>query len=133
MDLQNTKYEDCMFDLIICSHVLEHIENDRKAISELVRILKIGGQALILVPISDLASTYEAPWITEPEDRLLHFGEKTHLRKYGRDFSERLRTYGNLPLSGVRVIEAEDFLSEIEIEKMRIKDDVIFHLLKERH
>lgn len=83
---------DC--DAIICIHVLEHIEKDRKAISELYRVLKPGGWALITVPINLDRPTYENPEIVTPEDRRVHFGESQHVRLYGFDFIDRLKAQG---------------------------------------
>ena len=136
MDVQDMPYEDRTFDLVCCSHVLEHVENDRKAMSEIARVLKNGGPAIILVPISS-GSTHEDPAITSPADRLLHFGSPNHVRRYGLDFVERLKAAG----FNVRIVRAADFLSAHEIEKMRIRhrvrsgqpaveEDLIFHCTK---
>ena len=95
MDIQDIKFNNNYFDIIICSHVLEHVFNDRKAIKELYRGLKPGGKAIILVPIDhSREKTYEDVKITKPEDRLRYFGQKDHVRLYGRDFIERLEQAG---------------------------------------
>ncbi|MBT8271832.1 MAG: SAM-dependent methyltransferase, partial [Bacteroidia bacterium] len=72
-----------------------HIPDDRKAMSEIFRILKPGGIAILQVP-QDLNrdETYEDPEITEPEDRKQHFGQYDHVRIYGLDYFDRLRTVG---------------------------------------
>jgi len=91
MDITNIKLKSNIFNIIICSHVLEHVEEDRKALKELYRILKQGGLAIIIVPINkSLKKTYENPLITSPEERLKHFGQEDHVRWYGLDFIERL-------------------------------------------
>jgi len=91
IDIQKINYADNMFDVIICSHVLEHVPDDHSAIKELFRVLKKNGTAFILVPIFyDLYRTYENPSYNTPELREEHFGHHDHVRKYGTDFSTRL-------------------------------------------
>lgn len=95
MDIANLGFADQAFDAIICSHVLEHVPDDRRALSELFRVLKPGGWAVIQVPISfSLEETYEDPTITEPEERHRAFGQRDHLRIYGKDYLNRLRDAG---------------------------------------
>lgn len=85
---------DDHFDLLICYHVLEHVENDRKAMQELHRVLKPGGKALIQTPFKD-GTIYEDPAITTPSERLLHFGQDDHVRIYSASgLAERLRAAG---------------------------------------
>ena len=79
------------FDGIICSHVLEHVKDDARAIAQLNWVLHQKGWAIIRVPISpSRLKSYENPSITSPTDRKKHFGQWNHVRKYGRDFRERL-------------------------------------------
>ena len=87
---------DNSFDLIVCSHVLEHIDNDMLAMSELFRILKNDGVALIQVPIHKELSqvTYENPTIISKEDRIKYFGQFDHVRIYGLDIEKRLKNAG---------------------------------------
>jgi len=99
-DITATSFPDSMFDLIFCSHVLEHIEDDNKAMKELVRILKPDGFAILLVPIKDsfhgrvIEKTFEDFSVTSPEEREKVFGQRDHVRIYGRDFKERLEKAG---------------------------------------
>lgn len=95
MDLTRLDLEDESFDCSYCSHVLEHIEDDRAAMSELYRVLRPGGWGLLVVPIHR-ETTYENPAIVDPADRLSHFGQADHVRRYGRDFADRLRSVGFL-------------------------------------
>ncbi|SEW10854.1 class I SAM-dependent methyltransferase [Chitinophaga arvensicola] len=82
---------DDSFDVILCSHVLEYIKEDRKAISELFRVLKPGGIALIQVPIKPgLKVTHEDDSITSPEQRALVYGDPGHIRYYGEDYARKL-------------------------------------------
>ncbi len=94
-DITDLKYADNTFDIIICNHVLEHIENDFKAMSELFRVLKVGGIAILQVPIAlDLERTYEDPSITTPAERNNAFGHEDHLRLYGQDYIQKLAREG---------------------------------------
>lgn len=75
---------DDSFDLILCYHILEHIEEDRQAMRELARILKPGGICLVQTPFKS-GEIYEDPEIREREERLLHFGQEDHVRIYSVD------------------------------------------------
>ena len=89
-------YGDASKDVFICSHILEHIPDDDKAIAELYRVLKPGGWGIIMVPLLiGLAHTYEDSSITTEEGRLRHFGLEDHLRVYSKnDFLQRLKRAG---------------------------------------
>jgi SAM-dependent methyltransferase len=85
---------DDSFDVIICSHVLEHVD-DRAAISELYRVLRPGGLLIAMFPIVEgWHETYEQPSINSPDDRLLHFGQHDHARFFGSDARARLSAPG---------------------------------------
>ena len=90
MDITNIQYPDNSFDIIYCSHVLEHVPDDRQAMSEFYRGLKPGGWAILQVPLADRDVTYEDFSITDPVEREKHFGQHDHVRWYGRDFTDRL-------------------------------------------
>lgn len=90
LDITKIDFPDDHFDLIICSHVLEHVDDDRRAMRELFRVLAPGVTAILMVPMGTGADTYEDPSITEPAERLRHFGQFDHVRIYGRDYSQRL-------------------------------------------
>ncbi len=93
-DLTRIELEDASFDLIICYHVLEHIEADRQAMRELHRVLSGGGVCLIQTPFK-AGAIYENPAITDPAERLEHFGQEDHLRIYSVSGLEaRLREAG---------------------------------------
>ena len=81
--------------LFFCNHVLEHIEDDAKAISELFRVMKKGGMGIFQIPHNlNLEKTYEDFSISSPEERKKHFGQYDHVRIYGRDYFDRLRIGG---------------------------------------
>lgn len=111
MDITDIQYEDGAFDVIYCSHVLEHVPDDRKAIKELYRVLKAGGWALIVVPLN-VEKTFENPSITDPAERERLFGQHDHVRKYGHDFEGRLKKVGFV----VKKVFPGDFLSESQIK-----------------
>jgi SAM-dependent methyltransferase len=83
------------FDAIICSHVLEHIPDDRQAMRELFRVLKPAGWATLMVPVEPgRAETFEDPRVVLPAEREQVFGHHDHVRIYGQDFTERLERTG---------------------------------------
>ena len=87
-------FKDNFFDVIICNHVLEHVKDDQKAMSELFRVLKPEGFAILQIPISKTArETFEDFSITTPEDREKYFGQKDHVRIYGQDYKKRLESF----------------------------------------
>jgi len=94
-DICNLPFEENSFDIVFCNHVLEHIEDDNKAMSELFRVLKPGGMGIFQIP-QDLSreTTYEDFSITKPEERTKHFGQYDHVRIYGRDYFKRLKAVG---------------------------------------
>lgn len=97
VDLQNMlAYADGRFDAFVCSHVLEHVEDDRKAMRELYRILAVGGWGIAMVPINSRAE--ETDEETEPltaSERIQRFGQADHVRFYSaRDFKQRLTAAG---------------------------------------
>ena len=95
MDVQDIPFDDNTFDVVICNHVLEHVTDDHKAMSELYRILKPGGLGIFQVPQDvNLEQTYQDANITSPEERAKHFGQYDHLRIYGMDYFEKLKAVG---------------------------------------
>jgi SAM-dependent methyltransferase len=95
IDITEIPYADNTFDVIFCSHVLEHVPNDRKAMSELARVLKPGGWAYLQVPLDrKREKTFEDPNIVSPEDRLRYYWQEDHVRLYGLDYKDRLEQTG---------------------------------------
>lgn len=94
-DITNLPFSDDSFDVIFCNHVLEHVTNDKKALSELYRVMKKGGWGIFQIP-QDLNRefTYEDYTITDPKERVQHFGQYDHVRVYGRDYFEKLSLVG---------------------------------------
>ncbi|HEY1238827.1 MAG TPA: class I SAM-dependent methyltransferase, partial [Solirubrobacterales bacterium] len=94
LDISDMDVPDSSFDLILCSHVLEHVPDDRAAMRELHRVLADGGLALVLVPYRPGVTTYEDASIISPLDRMVAFGQQDHVRIYGNDLPDRLRESG---------------------------------------
>jgi SAM-dependent methyltransferase len=90
IDITSMDIDDESFDTVICIHVLEHVVDDHKAISELYRVLKKGGCAILQVPYdAGREHTYEDSSITDPSERKKHFLQSDHVRIYGKDYLQR--------------------------------------------
>ncbi len=95
MDVHQIPFEANAFDVAICNHVMEHVDDYIKAMSELHRILKPGGWALIQSPQNmNFETTYEDPSITDPKEREKHFLQNDHLRLFGKNYGDELRKGG---------------------------------------
>ena len=94
-DICNLPFKDNEFDYIFCNHVLEHIPDDNKAISELFRVLAPNGIGIFQIP-QDLSRefTFEDDSVTDPKERAKIFGQYDHVRVYGRDYFDKLREIG---------------------------------------
>ena len=116
MDITDIDYQDKYFDIIFCNHVLEHIKDDKKALSELYRVLKDDGWAILIVPIST-DKTFEDASIVDSAERLQVFGQKDHVRLCGKDYIDRFREAG----FKVETIRAKDLLKKDEAVEMGIE------------
>ncbi|WP_242085646.1 class I SAM-dependent methyltransferase [Aestuariivivens sediminis] len=116
-DICNLPFADNSFDVILCNHVLEHIPNDIKAMQELYRVMKIGGWGIFQIP-QDLKReyTYEDLSITDRKERAKIFGQYDHVRIYGLDYFNKLRSIG------FKVVECDytSTLTPDEIDKYRL-------------
>ncbi|MEZ4853560.1 class I SAM-dependent methyltransferase [Flavobacterium sp.] len=94
-DICNLPFENNSFDIIFCNHVLEHIPNDTKAMQELFRVMKPSGWGIFQIP-QDLTrdTTFTDDSITNPKERAKIFGQYDHVRIYGRDYFNKLRSIG---------------------------------------
>lgn len=119
------EYPDNTFDFIFCSHVLEYINEDKKALKELYRVLKPGGKAIISVPINfGTYQTLEDPSVTDPKEQERLYGDTGHLRYYGDDYFERVQEAG----FKTNFIPVADFIAPEMIKKCVIKPLDIVHL-----
>ncbi|HBT81629.1 TPA: hypothetical protein DEB04_02835 [Candidatus Giovannonibacteria bacterium] len=113
-DIQALPFPDQSFDLIICSHVLEHVEDDALAMREFYRVLKTRGLAILPVPFSPMfKETLEDGSVTSPEERARIFGQEDHVRLYGTDYLGRLQNAGFKACA----LLPEQFLTSGEIKK----------------
>ena len=122
-DICALPFKDNSFDIILCNHVLEHIPNDRKAISELYRVLKPSGWGIFQIP-QDLNRevTYEDDSITDKKERAKIFGQYDHVRIYGRDYFDKLSSVG----FKVEEVDYTSTLSENDINRDRLaKGEII--------
>lgn len=95
IDITDIQFTNNYFDFIICNHVLEHVPEDTKAMGELYRVLKPKGKAILQTPYSgEIFNSYEDKSINDEKGRLEHFGQKDHVRIYGLDFFEKLKSVG---------------------------------------
>ena len=94
-DVQDIPLPSDSIDVIICNHLLEHVENDRLAMQELHRVMKPGGWGIFLVPEDrERETTFEDDSIVDAKERTRLFGQYDHRRIYGRDYDDRLREAG---------------------------------------
>ena len=112
MDITDIQFEDGRFDYIICNHVLEHVLDEKKALSEIKRVLKPRGKAIITVPISYTSETTLERPTSSDQERLELYGQHDHVRLYGADFPDRLRNFG---------FEVETFSAGIEISSEMVE------------
>ncbi len=129
MDIHQIPFEENTFDVVLCNHVLEHVENDIQAVSEIQRVLKPGGFAILQVPFFHPlpAETIEDPTITDKREREKLFGQDDHVRKYGLDYPKRLER------AGLKVEEIDLFkmLSEAEVNRFGfMKGEIIYKGVK---
>jgi SAM-dependent methyltransferase len=111
-DICDLPFDDNSYDVILCNHVLEHIPDDTKAMQELYRVLKPGGMGIFQIP-QDLnrETTFEDNSITDQKQRAEIFGQYDHVRVYGRDYFDKLRSVGF-------TVVAEDYTKKISPDQV---------------
>ncbi len=126
-DITHLSFEDNTFDIIICSHVLEHVEDDKKAFNEIHRVLKHKGIAIIIVPLDNSREiTHQNPEIKSEIDREREYGWFEHLRLYGNDFKNIAEEQGLLLKE---IISMKDF-TEKDSYLYGLGKDFIFAFIK---
>lgn len=128
MDLHDIPFEDNSFDVVFCNHVMEHVDDDIKCMSELYRVLKPGGWGIIQIPFFEPIpeTTFEDNSITDPKEREKVFGQDDHVRLYGKDYPDRLR-------QGGFTVAEEQYVKEIPqewIAKYALPKDETIYLVR---
>ncbi len=124
-DIRNMPFTSENFDFLMCNHVLEHIDDDKKAMQEIYRVLKKGGKAILQVPIDNTRTeTYEDFSIIDPKEREKHFGQYDHVRVYGQDYVKRLENAGFT----VEISHFVDTLTTQEINRYRIVPNEVIYI-----
>jgi ubiquinone/menaquinone biosynthesis C-methylase UbiE len=111
MDIHHIPFEQNTFDVVLCNHVLEHVQDDLLAMREINRVLKPGGFAILQVPFFNPVPefTIEDTTINDPRERERLFGQADHVRKYGHDYSTRIQ------VAGLRAVE-DDYVNKLTNE-----------------
>ena len=116
-DICALPFKDNSYDFIICNHVLEHIPDDTKAMQELYRVLAPGGTAILQVPYDRKRDvTFTDDSITDQKERAAIFGQYDHVRVYGMDYFDKLRSVG----FKVEAVDYTATLSDKEVNKYRL-------------
>ncbi|MDO1511960.1 methyltransferase domain-containing protein [Maribacter confluentis] len=126
-DICNLPFNDDTFDVILCNHVLEHIPDDTKALKELYRVMKPGGWGIFQVPQElDRERTFEDNTIVDKVERAKIFGQYDHVRIYGKDYFNKLRSAGFT----VTEIAYTNELSPGEIDRYRLAEGEIIPFVR---
>ena len=127
IDMMNMPFANESYNFFICSHVLEHVKSDDKAISELYRITKKGGGGILMAPIivGVLEKTVEDPDVTDDAGRWRLYGDYDHVRLYAHnDYVNKIRSHG------FRVEElGEEFFGKKVFHSLGLKHTSILYLV----
>lgn len=126
-DIQDLPFEDNSFEVIFCNHVLEHVADDKKALSELYRVMKPGGWGIFQVPIRyQLDKTFEDSTITDKKERIEKFGQYDHVRVYGMDYYDTLKSAG----FEVEKVVLSNKLTDEEIKRFALEKNEILPVVR---
>ena len=129
MDIHDIPFGESEFDVVFCNHVLEHVDDDLKAISEIYRVLKPKGWAILQVPFFPPLPevTEQDISITDPRERERRFGQDDHVRKYGLDYADRIRSQG----FEVNEIDLTAEMDDIEVKHFGLPNgEIIYQAVK---
>lgn len=128
VDMMNIQYPDNEFDVVISSHVLEHVPDDGKAMLELCRVMKKSGWGIHQAPVNyTREKTFEDNRIVTNADRLKYYGHIDHKRLYGRDYTKRLEDAGFL----VNEVHYTDQFTDNDIDRFGLdKGEIIYYVRK---
>ena len=129
MDIHHIPFKENTFDAVLCNHVLEHVDNDIVAMKEICRVLKPGAFAILQIPffapVPD--KTFSDPSITDAGVREKIFGQDDHVRRYGKDYPQRIEQ------AGLKAVE-DDFVNTLTEEQRRryglVKGEIIYRAEK---
>ena len=122
-DITDLPFPDARWDVVVCSHVLEHVVDDASARRELRRVLSPQGRAIVIVPRRQGVPTDEDASVTDPDERRRRFGQNDHVRIYGDDLEERLSSAG---FTTVEPVSVDDFTEEqVARHRLRAGDAVL--------
>ena len=129
LDVLDMPFDADRFNVVFCNHVMEHVDDDIKAMSELYRVLKPGGWGIVQVPLFYPLpeKTYEDSTITSPKERELVFGQDDHVRLYGKDYIDRLKSVG---FEAEEIWVNNDLSKEKTIRYALPLDEPIFYVRK---
>ena len=128
MDVHDIPFEENTFDVVICNHVLEHVDDADKVMKEFYRVMKSGGWGIFQVPIDyNNSVTIEDRSVTDPRERERLYWQSDHLRLFGRDYGEKLTA------AGFKVTES-NFINEIDpklVERYALdKNEIVYYCQK---
>jgi ubiquinone/menaquinone biosynthesis C-methylase UbiE len=128
MDIHKMPFAANSFDVVLCNHVLEHVEDDIQAMREIARVLRPGGYAIMQVPFFSPVSetTFEDAAIKNPDEREKLFGQDDHVRKYGKDYPKRIERAGLKPITSPFALE----LPAAEVAKSGLTAQEVLYLGK---
>lgn len=129
MDVHDIPFEENTFDVVICNHVLEHVDDADKVMKEFYRVMKPGGWGIFQVPIDyNNSVTIEDRSVTDPRERERLYWQSDHLRLFGRDYGDKLTA------AGFRVTES-NFINEIDpklVERYALdKNEIVYYCQKD--
>ncbi len=128
MDVHDIPFEENTFDVVICNHVLEHVDDADKVMKEFYRVMKTGGWGIFQVPIDyNNSLTIEDRSVTDPRERERLYWQSDHLRLFGRDYGNKLTA------AGFKVTES-NFINEIDpklVERYALdKNEIVYYCQK---
>ncbi|WKN41206.1 class I SAM-dependent methyltransferase [Tunicatimonas pelagia] len=127
MDLHDIPFGDNTFDIVLCNHVMEHVKDDIRCASEICRVLKPNGWAIIQSPTYNIPVTQEDTSVTDPKERERLYGQDDHVRRYGHDYGDRLRQ------GGFQVTE-DDYVKHFTPEQIQryalMKNEIVYFCKK---
>ena len=129
MDVHDIPFEENTFDVVICNHVLEHVDDANKVMKEFYRVMKPGGWGIFQVPIDyKNPVTIEDRSVTDPRERERLYWQSDHLRLFGRDYRDKLTA------AGFKVTES-NFINEIDpklVERYALdKNEIVYYCQKD--